>query len=104
MFSQKNQSNFYITMMYMKDTLKLMIHVTVLSNWDDELQKKILQLKRKRKQLINNLESVLHKVNHMIDIFILMFLYMMKFHDNVSSDYQHFLNQKQFRKIDEQTQ
>ena len=104
MFSQKDQSNFYVTMMYMKDTLKLMIHVTVLSNRDDELQKKNLQLKRKRKQLINNLESVLHKVNHMIDIFILMFLYMMKFHYNVSSDYQHFLNQKQFRKIDEQTQ
>ncbi len=101
MFSQKDQSNFYVTMMYMKDTLKLMIHVTVLSNWDDELQKKNLQLKRKRKQLINNLESVLHKVNHMIDIFILMFLYMMKFHDNVNSDYQHFLDQKQFRKIDE---
>ncbi len=29
---------------------------------------------------------------------------MMKFHDDVSFDYQHFFNQKQFRKIDEQTQ
>ncbi len=101
MFSQKDQSNFYIMMMYMKDTLKLMICITVLNDWDDKLQKKNLQLERKKKQLIDNLESVLHKVNHMINIFILMFLYMMKFHNNVSFDYQHFLNQKQFRKIDE---
>ncbi len=88
-------------MTYTKDTLKLMIHVTVFNNQDDELQKKNLQLKRKKKQLTDNLENVLHKVNHMIDIFILMFLYMMKFHDDISSDYQHFLNQRQFRKIDE---
>ncbi len=92
MFSQKDQSNFYITMMYMKDMFKLMICITVLSNQDDELQEKNLQLRRKRKQLTDNLESVLHKVNYMIDIFILMSLYMMKFHDDVSSDYQHFLD------------
>ncbi len=87
MFFQKNQSNFYVTTMYMKDMLKLIICITVLSDQDDELQEKNLQLKRKRKQLINNLESVLHKVNHMINIFILMFLYMIKFHDDMSSDY-----------------
>ncbi len=86
-FFQKDQSNFYVTTMYMKDMLKLMICITVLSDQDDELQEKNLQLKRKRKQLINNLESVLHKVNHMINIFILMFLYMIKFHDDMSSDY-----------------
>jgi len=79
-------------MMYMKDMFKLMICITVFSNQDDELQEKNLQLRRKRKQLINNLESVLNKVNYMIDIFILMSLYMMKFHDDVSSDYQHFLD------------
>ncbi len=104
MFFQKDQLNFYVTIMYMKDMLKLIIHVTVLSNQDDKLQKKNLQLKRKRKQSTDNLESVLHKVNHMINIFILMSFYMMKFHDDVSSDYQHFLDQRQFRKIDEQTQ
>jgi len=87
MFFQKDQSNFYVTTMYMKDMLKLMICITVLSDQDDELQEKNSQLKRKRKQLINNLESVLHKVNHMINIFILMFLYMIKFHDDMSSDY-----------------
>ena len=86
-FFQKDQSNFYVTTMYMKDMLKLMICITVLSDQDDELQEKNSQLKRKRKQLINNLESVLHKVNHMINIFILMFLYMIKFHDDMSSDY-----------------
>jgi len=104
MFFQKDQSNFYVTTMYMKDTLKLMICITVLSDQDDKLQKKNLQLERKKEQLTDNLESVLHKVNHMIDILILMFLYMTKFHDDVSSDYQHFLDQRQFRKIDEQTQ
>jgi len=87
MFFQKDQSNFYVTTMYMKDMLKLMICITVLSDQDDELQEKNSQLKRKRKQLINNLESVLHKVNHMINIFILMFLYMIKLHDDMSSDY-----------------
>jgi len=87
MFFQKDQSNFYVTTMYMKDMLKLIICITVLSDQDDELQEKNSQLKRKRKQLINNLESVLHKVNHMINIFILMFLYMIKFHDDMSSDY-----------------
>ena len=40
----------------------------------------------------------------MIDIFILMSLYTMKFHDNISFDYQRFLDQRQFRKIDKQTQ
>jgi len=34
--------------MYIKDMLKLMICITVLSNQDDELQKKNLQLERKR--------------------------------------------------------
>ena len=29
---------------------------------------------------------------------------MTKFHNDVNSDYQHFLDQKQFRKINEQTQ
>ncbi len=104
MFFQKDQSNFYVTMMYTKDTLKLMICITVLSDQDDELQEKNLQLERKKEQLTDNFESVLHKVNHMINIFILMFLYTTKFHDDVSSDYQHFLDQRQFRKIDEQTQ
>ncbi len=37
MFSQKDQSNFYVMTMYMKDTLKLMICITVLSDWNDEL-------------------------------------------------------------------
>ncbi len=101
MFFQKDQSNFYIIMMYMKNMLKLMIHITVFSDWNNELQKKNLQLERKRKQSINNLENVLYKVDYMINILILMSFYMMKFHDDVSFDYQHFLNQRQFRKIDE---
>ncbi len=37
MFSQKNQSNFYVMTMYMKNMLKLTIRVTVLSDQDDEL-------------------------------------------------------------------
>ena len=56
-----------------------------------------LQFSKQRRQLNNDLESVLHKIDNVIEIFVLHTLDVRIIHQNMNSSNQKFFDDREFR-------